>query len=172
MHTESSLIEVLNNNAQKEEQLHESTIVLDGEEYLLQITQKTIFLSATNPDHKDHYFFRSYLDDAGILELHISTRHPENDSRAPGLYAYELVGIALNYFKRKQKDVNAIRGHWTKDRYSDNYVQYMQKIRSGSTPIQAAKETWTGKASARYGYTKVSFEDETKVAFNFLFSKE
>jgi hypothetical protein len=114
-----------------EEQPYQQTVVLDGEEYQLQTTQKTIFLLATNPDHKDQFFFKCFLDDSGVLELSISTSHSENKSRAPGLYASELVGIALGYFEKKQREVKAIRGYWTKDRYSDNYIQYIKAISMG-----------------------------------------
>ncbi|HKY74057.1 MAG TPA: hypothetical protein VJ246_01950 [Patescibacteria group bacterium] len=103
------------------------------------------------------------------LEFSIKTKMPD-DSRYPGIYAGELMRLAVEYFKRK-KGVDGIYAKWEKKDDSDNYQQYQGAISQGLSREEAAQQTWTGTQAQALGFRKPRFQSEDGAIVEFFFEK-
>lgn len=91
-------------------------------------------------------------DKTGVLgfEIRAAQNHPYYD--APGT---DMFASAMQRLSNEGIQVNQIRGAWEAGTASVNTAQYLQNIANGMSKETAALNTWTGKISQKYGYTKV-----------------
>lgn len=92
------------------------------------------------------------VDKTGVLgfEVRAAKDHPFYDASGTDMFA-----SAMQRLSNEGVQVNKIRGAWVEGTDSVNVTQYLQNIASGMSKENAALNTWTGKLSQKYGYTKV-----------------
>ncbi|WP_085698324.1 filamentous hemagglutinin N-terminal domain-containing protein [Pseudomonas sp. B26(2017)] len=98
------------------------------------------------------------VNDEGVLafEIRAAKDHPYFEASGTDMFA-----SAMRRIGSEGVQVNKIRGSWEKDAGSVNTAQYRQNIANGMSPENAALNTWTGKISQKYGFTKVEkIEDD------------
>ncbi len=89
----------------------------------------------------------------------VRSRDWKNGERHPDLFGKKFVAWALRYFESQGHFIGKFKSEWFQgdDIYSNiNYVSYREGIESGLDPIQAAKNTWTGKTVVELGFTEVA----------------
>jgi len=81
----------------------------------------------------------------------------------PDLFAAELLKSSFNYFKRQNTQIDSVLCHWEAE--TDTYQQFINALDLDQNPepgidqqLQAAKQTWTAKQLALFGFTKLSPE--------------
>ncbi|MBV4504791.1 hypothetical protein HU751_008005 [Pseudomonas sp. BW13M1] len=67
--------------------------------------------------------------------------------------------------------VNQIRGTWMEGAGSVNTAQYLQNVANGMTKENAALNTWAGRMSQKYGYTKVLKVEDVNGVIHATFGK-
>jgi len=80
----------------------------------------------------------------------------------PDLFAAELLKSSFNYFKRQNTQINSVLCHWEAEA-ADTYQQFINALDWDQNPepsidqqLEAAKQTWTAKQIASFGYTKIT----------------
>lgn len=77
--------------------------------------------------------------------------------RHPDLFADRFVGIALQYFEDRQVKIEICRDTWMPD--SDNFIAYREELNRSGDKVKAAKNTWSGKIYAKYGFSEIGEKD-------------
>ncbi len=98
------------------------------------------------------------VNDEGVLafEIRAAKDHPYFEASGTDMFA-----SAMQRIGSEGVQVNKIRGSWESNAGSVNTAQYRQNIANGMSPENAALNTWTGKISQKYGFTKVDkIEDD------------
>ncbi|WP_423203671.1 DUF637 domain-containing protein [Pseudomonas kribbensis] len=92
------------------------------------------------------------VDETGLLGFSVRATkdHPFYDASGTDMFA-----SAMKRLDNEGIQVNKIRGAWVGETDSVNVAQYLQNIASGMSKENAALNTWTGKLSQKYGFTKV-----------------
>ncbi len=131
--------------------------------------------------------FNAHLDEDGILSMdaYLVKFKGEEQTRHPYMPHFnKLFSAALNYYSRQGRPVKGVYGSWlpsNNDNVQINYLVYENGLHAGLTPQEAALLTPTGKVASKYGFTKVSLDDENysvtdddnvTVGVGFLFEKE
>lgn len=78
---------------------------------------------------------------------------------------------AMQRLSNEGIQVNQIRGNWLNGGDSVNTAQYQANIATGMSPEQAAKNTWTGKVAADFGFTKVQSVTNSPIGVVVIFGK-
>ena len=108
----------------------------------------SIDLDYLNPDNGHGLLVN--VDSKGVLGFEIRA---EGDTTLLGS-GTDMFSSAMLRLEQEGVKVNAIRGAWERDSDSVNTAEYLQNIKNGMPPEEAAANTWTGRIAARYGYTK------------------
>jgi len=98
------------------------------------------------------------VNDEGVLafEIRAAKDHPYFEASGTDMFA-----SAMQRLGNEGVQVNKIRGSWETGTDSVNIAQYRQNIANGMSKENAALNTWTGKLSQKYGFTKVEkIEDD------------
>lgn len=99
-------------------------------------------------------FLLSARVEGDTLELNLRTelKNPSGHKEVyhPDMFARRFVDYAMQFFKANDVSVNNFQGMWQS--YSDNYAEFMKNVKTMS-PLEAARQTWTGRTMARHGFT-------------------
>ncbi|MHA3735423.1 DUF637 domain-containing protein [Pseudomonas sp. Eth.TT006] len=98
------------------------------------------------------------VNDEGVLafEIRAAKDHPYFEASGTDMFA-----SAMQRLGNEGVQVNKIRGSWETGTDSVNIAQCRQNIANGMSQENAALNTWTGKLSQKYGFTKVEkIEDD------------
>lgn len=93
------------------------------------------------------------VDKNGVLGFDVrASKDPNAFYDGSGI---DMFSSSMQRLAQEGVPVNKIRGAWVEGSDSVNYAQFSQNLSAGMNPVDAAKNTWTGKLAAWYGYTKV-----------------
>lgn len=124
-------------------------------------------------DNKDHYIMHALVKgDTANAEIH--TRKKDG-KRHPDFFAKHFLAFALNYFKNQGYLIKKFRAIWSpveSDEWeSDNYAEYWRLRKEGVSPIEAAKQTWSGRTFEELGFTEVEEPVDEGRAVTVVFKK-
>ena len=115
-------------------------------------------------DLKPHGLTADVTSD-GVLRFEIAAL----DDAAKYGSGTDMFASLMSRLERDGVDVRAVQGQWY--RGSDNFASYQSARAAGFAPEQAALSTWTGKISARYGYSVPEMRADWTHGANFLFKR-
>lgn len=101
------------------------------------------------------------------IEFSIRTKQ-EDGTHYTGMYASELVRLAIEYF-RKKKRIDGLYAVFEKTTKSDNYTQYQAAIDQGLSPEQALQHTPSWKHVQDLGFKKPRLLSEDDATVEFIF---
>ncbi len=139
----------------------------------IDVTDEFILKTAKNGSIKMHYGNPDgvhglvvNVDRDGILGFNIRASGSRSNPSGQDMFI-----SAMQRLEQENVQVNAIRGTWVEGSDSVNTAEYLANLGKGMAPQQAAASTWTGRMSAKYGYTNIGvptqslYEDSTFVLF-------
>ena len=109
---------------------------------------------------KNIWHLRATVDENAVMRLELRTRKNTlfGKKRSPIMNAKKFVGESIEYFDSQGIPPNVFEARWDHD--EDNLKQYQENLTQLDwDPVRAARETWTGRNIAPYGFTEVSPED-------------
>ncbi|MGB8944145.1 MAG: RHS repeat-associated core domain-containing protein [Streptomyces sp.] len=89
------------------------------------------------------------LDGNGILTM-MMHNNPQSGSPLRGRQMFDEV---MGHFGDR---VQGVQGIWV---YGDNLGGFNEAVRGGSSLVAAARDTWTGRQAARYGFNRVRIDE-------------
>jgi hypothetical protein len=96
------------------------------------------------------------VDSEGTLGFNIMAK---NNKDTFGTGTDMFIGL-MNRYQRENIEIKTIRACWDKwEPEGTNTKQYLSNLRAGQPPEMAAKNTWTGRRAAQFGYTDVKVTD-------------
>lgn len=135
------------------------------------LSQGNILLTLDIHDLKDPYYAMVGVLDTQqkILGFALNTKVKSQDlqfglgrTRHPDMFANKFIGIALSYFDSIGYAIHCCRAYWiNEEKTSDavNYYSFMRAFKRTGNKIEAARQTWTGRVLAEYGFHVSTEED-------------
>lgn len=110
-------------------------------------------------DYEGDFEFSAQLDQWGIFEFNAQLKNVELRTRS-AYSGKKLFRRAIKHFGKR--NIAGIRGSWV---FGDNLISFHTNVKEKRmSPEDAARNTWTGKMAAKYGFTEVQFEKSSVVS--------
>lgn len=114
----------------------------------------------SHPDSSIHLEAWASIDEDGRLTLpKIAIRTKWNNRHNVPISAKQFLFFAIRFFEKVWKrPVEQVTAHWLDSAiWGDNYQKYMDARIKGSSEIDAARITWTGKVLGELGFSQSKF---------------
>ncbi len=93
-----------------------------------------------------------------IFKASVFTRRYMTGERHPDFFARRFLIFAYEYFIVKGYKIDRVSTFWPLSGskfHSVNYEQYLEMLKKGVNPENAAKATWAGRLAGELGFTEV-----------------
>ncbi len=128
-----------------------------GRDLYVSLSNTEIYVS----DKEIPWFQMNAFVNNGVLSFDLHTRQSSTGNVHPDFYAARFIKFTMNYFGTSGVEIKQFETYWINDSnsYETNYHQFVDYLTAhGDTKqneVEAAKQTWTAKVMAKYGFSEV-----------------